>query len=69
MNVSLIDPKYSTKGCNRDRLIILFLSPEITLKNDFGIKGLIHYNNYNRHICFRKKQLSATFILVVKLYV
>ena len=26
------------------RLIILILSPEITLKNAFGIKGLIHYN-------------------------
>ena len=35
-------------------LIILILSPEITLKNDFGIKGLIHYNQ-NKSIIFRKK--------------
>ena len=32
------------------RLIILILSTEISLKNDFGIKGLIHYNQNNGNI-------------------
>ena len=50
------------------RLIILIFSSEITLKNDFGIKGLIHYTENNGNI-FWKKHLSATFILKVQLYV
>ena len=48
------------------RRIILILSPQITLKNDFGIKGLIHYYQNNGNI-FIEIHLSATFILVVKL--
>ena len=36
------------------RLIIVMLSPEITLKNDFGIKGLIHYNQNNDNIFLEK---------------
>ena len=51
------------------RLIILILLPEITLKNDFGIKGFFHYNQNNVYIFFRKKHLLTTLILVVKLYV
>ena len=36
------------------RLIILILSPEITLKNDFGIKGSIHYNQNNGNMFLEK---------------
>ena len=49
------------------RLIILILSSEITLRNDFGIKGLIHYNENNGNL--KKKNLSATLILKVQLYI
>ena len=36
------------------RLIIFILSPEKTLKNDFGIKRLILYNQNNSNICLEK---------------
>ena len=42
------------------RLFILILLPEITLKNDFGIKGVIHYNQNNGNIFLEKNTHQLT---------